>query len=147
MFVPGLGAFAVFRIAKEIAPFTNPLVVLALSGVMSFFLALWAYRMARRESFSAIFKTDGWKRIGWIGGWVGCVYGVQLSLLVLAILRVFVGYDFLAHPDGPAMMALIIPTMDFYMPATTEMYFEEVCSTINFDMLNPDSIVGIFAPN
>ena len=111
MFVPGLGAFAVFRIAKEIAPFTNPLVVLALSGVMSFFLALWAYRMARRESFSAIFKTDGWKRIGWIGGWVGCVYGVQLSLLVLALLRVFVGYDFLAHPDGPAMMALIIPTM------------------------------------
>jgi len=38
MFVPGLGAFAVFRIAKEIAPFTNPLVVLALSEVRHYFL-------------------------------------------------------------------------------------------------------------
>lgn len=111
MFLPGLGAFAVFRVAQEIVPATNLFVLLALSGVLSCFLALWAYRMARRESFAAIVKTDGWKRIGWIGGWVGCVYGVQLSLLVLALLRVFLKYDFLAHPDGPAMMALIMPTM------------------------------------
>jgi len=34
---------------------------------------------------------------------------MQLSLLVLAILQVFVGYDFLLHPEGPAMMAMIIP--------------------------------------
>jgi hypothetical protein len=35
------------------------------------------------------------------------VYGVQLSLLVLALLWL-VGYDYLKHPDGPAMMAIII---------------------------------------
>jgi hypothetical protein len=34
---------------------------------------------------------------------------MQLSLLVLAILQVFVNYDFLLHPEGPAMMAMIIP--------------------------------------
>jgi hypothetical protein len=41
-------------------------------------------------------------------GWIGLVYGIQLSLLVLAILQVFVAYDFLLHPEGPAMMATII---------------------------------------
>jgi hypothetical protein len=43
----------------------------------------------------------------WLGGWIGFVYGVQLSLLVLALLWL-VGYDYLKHPDGPAMMAIII---------------------------------------
>jgi hypothetical protein len=33
---------------------------------------------------------------------------VQLSLMVLALLKLFVNYDFLVHPDGPAMMAIII---------------------------------------
>ena len=40
-------------------------------------------------------------------GWIGAVYGVQLSLLVLALLWI-VGYNYLQHPDGPAMMAIII---------------------------------------
>ncbi len=42
-----------------------------------------------------------------MAGWIGFVYGVQLSLLVLALLWL-VGYDYLKHPDGPAMMAIII---------------------------------------
>jgi hypothetical protein len=46
----------------------------------------------------------------WVAGWIGCVYGVQLALLVLALLWL-VGYDYLLHPDGPAMMAIIIPSM------------------------------------
>jgi hypothetical protein len=43
----------------------------------------------------------------WIAGWIGFVYAVQLSLLVLALLWL-VHYDYLKHPDGPAMMAIII---------------------------------------
>jgi hypothetical protein len=42
-----------------------------------------------------------------MGGWIGFVYAIQLSLLVLALLWL-VGYDYLKHPDGPAMMAIII---------------------------------------
>src|SRR5262249_32796511 len=46
--------------------------------------------------------------LGWIVGWVGFVYGTQLSLLVMALLKFLVQYDFFRHPDGPAMMAIII---------------------------------------
>jgi hypothetical protein len=45
--------------------------------------------------------------LGWLAGWIGAAYGLQLSLLVLALLWL-VGYDYLQHPDGPAMMAIII---------------------------------------
>jgi hypothetical protein len=54
-----------------------------------------------------MWKQDG-VRLSWVIGWLGFAYGVQLSLLVLALLRVVFQYDFLRHPDGPAMMALII---------------------------------------
>ena len=45
--------------------------------------------------------------LGWLAGWIGAVYGVQLSLLVLTLLWIM-NYDYLQHPDGPAMMAIII---------------------------------------
>ena len=41
----------------------------------------------------------------------------------------------------------IIPMMEFYIPAQIEMYYGEVRKTIDFEMLNPDAIIGIFAPN
>ena len=46
-------------------------------------------------------------RVLWVLGWIGFVYGLQLSLLVLALLWL-VNYDYGQHPDGPAMMAIII---------------------------------------
>jgi hypothetical protein len=52
-------------------------------------------------------REDGGRFLGWLAGWIGAVYGVQLSLLVLAILWI-AGYSYLQHPDGPAMMAIII---------------------------------------
>jgi hypothetical protein len=58
--------------------------------------------------FKESWRQDGTQRWVWLVGWIGLVYGIQLSLLVLAILQVFVGYDFLLHPEGPAMMAIII---------------------------------------
>jgi hypothetical protein len=69
--------------------------------------ALLAYRVGRVTPWSRIVQEDGSRLLLWLGGWIGFVYGVQLSLLVLALLWL-VGYDYLKHPDGPAMMAIII---------------------------------------
>ncbi|HEV8540374.1 MAG TPA: hypothetical protein VGQ60_04355 [Nitrospiraceae bacterium] len=108
MLVPGLAAFAVYRAVKQIDPLSDPFVLLALSGLVSAITALWAYRMGRQAGFATLWSEDGPRMLGWLTGWIGFVYGVQLSLMVLALLNIFVGYDFLRHPDGPAMMAIII---------------------------------------
>ena len=108
MLVPGLVAFGLYRLIKLFIPLSDPFVLLAFSGVLSSLTALWAYRMGRGISVWNSLLEDGWRRFAWVIGWVGFVYGVQLSLLVLALLRLFVHYNFLEHPEGPAMMAIII---------------------------------------
>ncbi|NOS81121.1 MAG: hypothetical protein HOP32_06010 [Nitrospira sp.] len=107
MFVPGLVAFAVYRLAKLLLPLSEPVVLLAVSGLVSLVTALLAYRVGRATAWGEILREDGSRLLLWLGGWIGFVYGVQLSLLVLALLWL-VGYDYLKHPDGPAMMAIII---------------------------------------
>ena len=107
MFVPGLVAFAVYRLAKLMLPLSEPIVLLAVSGLVSLVTALLAYRVGRATAWRKILREDGNRLLIWLGGWIGFVYGVQLSLLVLALLWL-VGYDYLKHPDGPAMMAIII---------------------------------------
>jgi len=107
MFVPGLVAFAVYRLAKLLLPLSEPIVLLAVSGLVSLVTALLAYRVGRATGWGNILREDGNRLLTWLGGWIGFVYGVQLSLLVLALLWL-VGYDYLKHPDGPAMMAIII---------------------------------------
>ena len=109
MFVPGLVAFAVYRAAKHGFSLADPLTLLVLCGLVSMATALCAYRVGRAVPFLQLVAADGWQRIGWILAWIGFVYGVQLSLLVLALLWL-VGYDYAKHPDGPAMMAMIIPS-------------------------------------
>ena len=109
MFVPGLVAFAVYRAAKHGFSLADPLTLLVLCGLVSMATALCAYRVGRRVPFLQLVAADGWQRIGWILAWIGFVYGIQLSLLVLALLWL-VGYDYAKHPDGPAMMAMIIPS-------------------------------------
>ncbi len=110
MLAPGFMAFLLYRLLKDVLPLGDPFVLLAFSGVISTLTALWAYGMGRKEAFSHILKSDSRKRLAWVAGWIGCAYGMQLSLLVLALLALFVDYNFLLHPEGPAMMALIIPT-------------------------------------
>ena len=107
MFVPGLVAFAVYRVAKLLLPLSEPVVLLVVSGLVSLVTALLAYRVGRATGWGKILREDGARLLTWLGGWIGFVYGVQLSLLVLALLWL-VGYDYLKHPDGPAMMAIII---------------------------------------
>ncbi|NKB80408.1 MAG: hypothetical protein GKS05_00640 [Nitrospirales bacterium] len=108
MLAPGFIAFLIYRLLKLAFPLTDPFILLSLSGILASVTALWAYRMGRQASLHQIWHDDGFRWVGWVVGWIGFAYGVQLSLLVLALLKVFVGYDFLLHPDGPGMMAIII---------------------------------------
>lgn len=107
MFVPGLAAFGVYRLAKHLVPLTEPLVLLTVSSLLAMVTALLAYRVGRSASWPVIAREDRSRLLGWLTGWIGIAYGAQLSLLVLALLWV-VGYNYLQHPDGPAMMAIII---------------------------------------
>jgi hypothetical protein len=108
MMAPGFVAFMVYRVAKSVVPLSDPLVLLAVSGLVSAATAVWAYRVGRARPVASVWREDGLGRFLWLVGWVGFTYGVQLSLLVLALLKILVHYDFLQHPDGPAMMAIII---------------------------------------
>ena len=107
MFVPGFVAFGIYRLAKQVVPLGEPLVLLAVSCCVAVVTALLSYRVGRSVSWSSILREDGGRLLGWLAGWIGAVYGIQLSLLVLAILWM-AGYSYLLHPDGPAMMAIII---------------------------------------
>jgi hypothetical protein len=107
MFVPGLVAFGIYRLAKHLVPLADPLVLLSVSSLVAVVTALAAYRVGRSASWATIVREDGTRLLGWLAGWIGAFYGLQLSLLVLALLWL-VGYDYLQHPDGPAMMAIII---------------------------------------
>jgi hypothetical protein len=107
MFVPGLVAFGVYRGAKQVVDLSDPLILLTVSSLVSLMTALTAYRVGRRTAWPALVREDGLRMLGWLAGWIGAVYGVQLSLLVLALLWL-VDYNYLQHPDGPAMMAIII---------------------------------------
>lgn len=107
MLVPGLVAFGVYRLAKHLLPLSEPVVLLLVSGVIAAATSLMAYRVGRAATWRMIVQEDGSRMIAWLACWIGFVYGVQLSLLVLALLWL-VGYDYLKHPDGPAMMAIII---------------------------------------
>lgn len=108
MVVPGLLAFAIFRATKHVLPLADPIVLLTMSGLMSAATALGSYLAGRRASASQVWREDSTQRLAWVVGWIGFVYGVQLSLMVLALLKILVNYDFLQHPDGPAMMAIVI---------------------------------------
>jgi hypothetical protein len=108
MFVPGLVAFAIYRAAKHFLPLADPLVLLAVSGCVSAVTAISSYIVGRRVPVAQVWREDGARRLAWLTGWIGFAYGVQLSLMVLALLKLLANYDFLQHPDGPAMMAIII---------------------------------------
>lgn len=107
MFVPGLIAFGVYRLVKHFVPIADPLVLLTVSSLVATVTSLLAYRVGRSASWPVMVRQDGARLLGWIVGWVGAVYGIQLSLLVLSLLWIM-NYDYLQHPDGPAMMAIII---------------------------------------
>ena len=107
MCVPGFIAFVVYRLAKSWIPLADPLVLLTVSGLVAALTALLSYWVGRSAAWSELVHQDGTRFLGWIIGWIGAVYGIQLSLLVLTLLWLM-DYSYLQHPDGPAMMAIII---------------------------------------
>jgi hypothetical protein len=107
MFVPGLVAFGVYRLTKSVLPLEDPFTLLTVSGLVAAAAAVSAYGVGRCASWSEIIRNDGRRMLSWVTGWVGAVYGVQLSLLVLSLLWLM-DYNYLQHPDGPALMAVII---------------------------------------
>ncbi len=108
MLVAGLVAFAIYRVIKHLAPLSEPLTLLGLSGLISAATAACAYQVGRSADWVTIWREDGSRTVGWLVGWIGFAYGVQLSLMVLALLKILVNYDFFRHSEGPAMMAIII---------------------------------------
>ena len=138
MLLPGLAAFGLYRLLKQVVPLSDPWVLLGLSGLVSALSALWAFRMGRRESLARIFSEESPRYVGWIVGWIGFAYGVQLSLLVLALLAIFVQYDFLIHPDGPAMMALIIASTAVTRDAFELGHVQKLAHEGNKIVTNPD---------
>ncbi|HBP89404.1 MAG TPA: hypothetical protein PKK23_07355 [Nitrospirales bacterium] len=108
MLAPGLVAFGIYHLLKPVLPLSDPLVLLVFTGCICMLTAIWSYRQGRGVPLMESWREDGAQRWVWLVGWIGLIYGIQLSLLVLAILQVFVAYDFLLHPEGPAMMATII---------------------------------------
>ena len=107
MFVPGLIAFGIYRLAKHLVPIAEPLVLLAVSALVAMVTAALAYRVGRAAPWPEIVRQDDVRLLSWLVGWIGAVYGMQLSLLVLTLLWIM-SYSYLQHPDGPAMMAIII---------------------------------------
>ena len=107
MFVPGLLAFGVYRLVKHLVLIADPLVLLMVSSLVAMITALLAFRVGRSAPWSVIIQQDGMRLLSWLTGWIGAVYGIQLSLLVLTLLWIM-NYNYLQHPDGPAMMAIII---------------------------------------
>ena len=108
MFVPGLVAFAVYRVAKHVLPLDGADRVAG--GERSGGDGDSAVSLSRWTSyFVEVIRTRGWEPspdLAWPAG-SAFVYGIQFSLWCLALLWL-VGYDYLQHPDGPAMMAIII---------------------------------------
>src|SRR5690349_19252785 len=94
MLIPGLVAFGIYRLVKHFIPLTEPVVLLGVSGMVGVATALVAYYVGRGTGWGQLFREDGRRLLVWMGAWIGFVYAIQLSLLVLALLWL-VSYDYL----------------------------------------------------
>jgi hypothetical protein len=107
MLFPGLIAFVLYR-ALQVAGWHSDTIMLLLSGgLFSWCVAVFSYIYGRDRRLSEVLREDGTVHLIWLGFRYGFLYAVQLSLMVLALLQAF-SYGYHEHPDGPAMMALII---------------------------------------
>src|SRR5206468_4697362 len=70
-------------------------------------VALGAYAYGRERRAVELLREEDPRMLAWIVLRIGFLYSVQRSLMVLALLKVAT-YSYLDHPDGPALMALII---------------------------------------
>ena len=107
MLFPGLFAFVLYKLLHAWGWHADIVFLLLASGLFSAVVALVAYTYGRERRFVELIRERDFQHLAWIGLRIGFLYAVQLSLMVLALLKV-VTYGYFEHPDGPAMMALII---------------------------------------
>ncbi len=107
MLFPGLVAFVLYRGLKAMAWHDDLVTLLLASGLFSAVVALVAYADGRERRFVELIRERDFQSLSWIGLRIGFLYAVQLSLMVLALLKVAT-YSYFEHPDGPALMVLII---------------------------------------
>src|ERR1041384_7307570 len=68
MFVPGLVAFAVYRLAKLLLPLSEPIVLLIVSGLGALVTALLAYRVGRGTVRGRVVQGGGGRLVALAGG-------------------------------------------------------------------------------
>src|SRR6266496_4332419 len=107
MLFPGLIAFALYRGLRVPGWHADIMVLLLASGLFSMLVAMIAYTYGRGRRITQLVQDEGFASLFWIGARFGFLYSLQLSLMVLGLLKVLT-YSYSEHPDGPAMMALII---------------------------------------
>jgi hypothetical protein len=107
MLFPGLVAFALYHGLRLGGWHSDILALLFAGGLYCMLVAVVEYGYGREKTIDQIIRDEGFVGLAWFGFRFGFLYGIQLSLMVLALLKVF-SYSYAKHPDGPAMMALII---------------------------------------
>src|SRR5919107_1503324 len=70
MLVPGLVAFGIYRVAKQVMPLNEPMVLLLISGIVGLCTALPAYRAGRQTIWARLTVDDGRPLLLWIAGWI-----------------------------------------------------------------------------
>jgi hypothetical protein len=116
MIFPGLVGVALYRGLHYAHWHGDVWALLLATGLFSTLVALVAYGYGRERRMRDLVREDGGPRLIWIGLRIGFLYGVQLSLMVLGLLKLF-AYSYTEHPDGPAMMALIIASTSVFRDA------------------------------
>jgi hypothetical protein len=107
MLFPGLVAFIVYRLLQSFDWHSHIVVLLVVTGLYSYAVAIVSYVHGRQSNIAEVVREDGAGWLAWFGFRYGFLYAIQLAFMVLALLKL-VSYSYLQHPDGPAMMALII---------------------------------------
>jgi len=107
MLFPGLFAYALYKLLQVWGWHADIVFLLLASGLFSTVVALVAYTYGRERRFVELIYERDFQGLAWVGLRIGFLYAIQLSLMVLALLKVAT-YGYFEHPDGPAMMALII---------------------------------------
>lgn len=107
MAVAGLVAYVLYKVAALSAPIADARLLLLVSGLAAVPVAIVAYaRGSGRPILTVCREKTG--LLSALSLRVGALYACQLSLMVLALLDVVLGYGFLAHPAGTGVMAVLV---------------------------------------
>ena len=112
MLFPGLFAYALYKFLQVMGWHADIVSLLLASGLFCGGVALACYAYGREQRLKELVHEESLRQVAWVGGWIGFLYGIQLSLMVLALLQVassFYSYfNYHDHPAAPAVLALII---------------------------------------